>query len=133
MGTERNKVTVKIFLLFKSLNPSKNWLNNSKYILEILLGRNWEENSTKFNVIFGRKDEINNRVNINKNGIEKIKIRIKELIFVRFSKWSRMSEIGIKNDIVITRNTNAKASIILSTKMVLIPVVNLIDDFWDSK
>ncbi len=133
MGNDRNNVTVKIFLLFKYLNPSKNWLNNSKYILEILFGRNLEENSTKFNVIFGRKDEINNRVNINKNGIEKIKIRIKELIFVRFSKWSRMFEIGIKNDIVITRNTNAKASIILSTKMVLIPVVNLIDDFWDSK
>ncbi len=133
MGTDRNKVTVKVFLLFKYLNPSKNWLNNSKYILEILFGINLEENSTKFNVIFGKKAEINNRVNINIKGIEKIKIRIKELIFVRFSKWARMSEIGMKNDIVITRNTNARASIILSTKMVLIPVVNLIDDFWDSK
>ena len=60
---------------------------------------------------------------------EAITAGIKELIFVRFSKWSRMSEIGMKNDIVITRNTNARASIILSTKMVLIPVANLIDDF----
>ena len=108
-------------------------MNNSKYIFEIFLGINRDENSTKLSVDLGTNDAIRSRMKIKTNGIEKIKIRIKELIFVIFSKWLMMFEIGIKNDIIIIKNIKAMASIILSTKMVLIPVANLIDDFCDSK